>query len=316
MGDKFHIGSCTKSMTATLAAIWVGRKKLAWDTTIAEVFSEMKASMHADYRGVTLEQLLSHRGGMPGKLTKDALWGRIWKNTRSMTPTEQRIFLVREVTKREPEAKPGGKYIYSNAGVATAGAMIEKIAGKSWEALMRAEIFEPLKMTSAGFGPPATPGKIDQPWGHLFENNKPKPIAPGPGADNPPAIGPAGTAHCSITDFAKYAAFHLKGARGKETFLPKGAFRKMHNPTRGRKYALGWNAVEREWGGGTVITHSGSNTMFFAVMWIAPKKDFAVVVACNMGGKRGATACDKAAWKLIQRFLLQSQESGNRRRGD
>src|SRR5690349_17313988 len=39
--DVFHIGSCTKSMTATLAAMLIEDGKLRWDTTIAEVFPEL-----------------------------------------------------------------------------------------------------------------------------------------------------------------------------------------------------------------------------------------------------------------------------------
>jgi len=43
--DQFHIGSCTKSMTATLAAMFIEEGKLRWDTTIAEVFPESKGKM-------------------------------------------------------------------------------------------------------------------------------------------------------------------------------------------------------------------------------------------------------------------------------
>ena len=39
--DVFHIGSCTKSMTATLTAMLIAEGKLRWDTTIAGVFPEL-----------------------------------------------------------------------------------------------------------------------------------------------------------------------------------------------------------------------------------------------------------------------------------
>ena len=302
--DKFHIGSCTKSMTATLAAMLVAEGTLSWDTTLAEVFPGLKDSMHADYRAVTLEQLLSHRGGMPADLSKDGLWGKIWQNSRTMTPTEQRLFLAKKVVEWEPETAPGERHVYSNAGYAVAGAMIETVTGESWESLMKRRIFAPLKMASAGFGPPATPGQVDQPWGHIGQGEGLTPIPPGPGADNPPAIGPGGTAHCSITDFAKFAAFHLRGARGKDPLLPKASFDKLHTAIPGQDYALGWVVTDREWGDGAVLTHGGSNTMFYAVIWLAPKKGFAVVVACNAGGKTAEAACDQAAWALIQSNLL------------
>src|SRR5262245_3344956 len=54
--DVFHIGSCTKSMTATLAAMLIEEGKLRWDTTLAEVFPGLK--MNPQYERVTLEQLL------------------------------------------------------------------------------------------------------------------------------------------------------------------------------------------------------------------------------------------------------------------
>lgn len=54
-----------------------------------------------------------------------------------------------------------GTYEYSNLGYMVAGAMAEKLTGKSWENLMRVKLFNPLGMTSAGFGAPGTPGKID-----------------------------------------------------------------------------------------------------------------------------------------------------------
>ncbi len=64
--DVFHIGSCTKSMTATLTAMLIEEGKLHWDTTIADVFPELKDRIDKQYKTVTVEQLLHHRGGIPG----------------------------------------------------------------------------------------------------------------------------------------------------------------------------------------------------------------------------------------------------------
>lgn len=307
--DKFHIGSCTKSMTATLAAMLIEEGRLSWTTKIAEVFPERAGAMHAQYREVTLEQLLSHRGGAPSSLDAGGLWGRIWEQKGS--PTEQRLFLLDGVLTKPPEAPPGSKFIYSNAGYAIAGAMLERLTGKSWEDLVRERIFKPLGMASAGFGPPAaggkTEGKIDQPWGHTAKPLAIQPVPPGPRADNPQAIGPAGTVHCSIGDLAKYAAFHLKGARGEGELLKPETFRKLHTAIPGQEYALGWGIAERDWAGGVALTHTGSNTMFFAVIWIASKKDFAVAVATNVRGEKAEKGCDQTAWKLIQEFLLKGK---------
>lgn len=300
--DKFHIGSVTKSMTATLAAMLVEQGKIAWTTTIGESFPELAERLHADYRSATLEQLLAHRGGAPGS-PPTLLWLKAWDASGS--PAEQRLDFVKGILARKPEAKPGTRHIYSNQGYAIAGVMLEKAAGKSWEELLRTMLFEPLGMTSAGFGAPATPGKVDQPWGHtkgLLRGMDSVP--PGPKADNPPAIGPAGTVHCSLADLAKYAAFHLSGERGGSKLLNGESFKKLHTST-GDDYALGWVVLEREWAGGRALMHNGSNTMFYIVVWMAPEKDCAVIVATNVGVDPAAEGCDEAAGNLIRQFILR-----------
>src|SRR2546423_3875500 len=63
--DKFHIGSCTKAMTASVAAMLVEQKKLEWKTTLASIFPERASKMHEGFRATTLEMLLTHRAGLP-----------------------------------------------------------------------------------------------------------------------------------------------------------------------------------------------------------------------------------------------------------
>src|SRR5262245_40526535 len=66
--DQWHLGSCTKALTATLCAILVEQGKLKWDTTIADVFPELRDTMRSEYRSVTLEQLLTNRAGLPADI--------------------------------------------------------------------------------------------------------------------------------------------------------------------------------------------------------------------------------------------------------
>jgi hypothetical protein len=161
--DKFHLGSVTKSMTATVAAMLVEQGKISWTTTIGEAFPELRNEIHPDYLRVTLEQLLSHRSGAPGDAPGD-LWRKAW--AANGTAAEQRLTFIKGILARKPEAKPGTKFIYSNQGYTIAGVMLEKATGKTWEDLLRSMLFEPLGMTTAGFGAPASVGKVDQPWGH------------------------------------------------------------------------------------------------------------------------------------------------------
>lgn len=174
-----------------------------------------------------------------------------------------------------------------------------------WEQSITEKLFKPLGMLGAGFGSPGDKEKIDQPWGHSGSGLSRKPVPPGSEADNPPAIGPGGNVHCPIEDFARYAVFHLEGAHKDTKLLRKETFAKLHSAVAGQDYALGWYIAKRDWAGGTALNHNGSNTLNFAVMWLAPLKNFGVLVATNCAGPAAEKGTDQTAGKLIQKFLIK-----------
>ncbi len=294
--DKYHIGSCTKSMTAVLAAILVEQGELKWDTTISEVFSDI--DVHQGYHDVTLRQLLINTGGVPGDI-EAKLWVELWKAKGS--PTKQRLQLVSGILSKAPSYRGGTKFEYSNGGFSVAGAMLEKVTNKAYENLLTRILFDPLAMNSAGFRAPASKGFVDQPYGHTKKLFGVKPIEPEPAGDNPAAIAPAGAVHCSVIDFAKYAQFHLGAI--EEDLISKESRNILHTAPEGSEYAMGWIVTDRDWAAGRALTHAGSNTMFYTVIWIAPKRRFAAVAMCNYGGKEGFLKCDQMIAHLISRHL-------------
>ena len=104
--DQWNLGSCTKSMTSSLAAIFVARGTLKWDTTVADIFPKMK--MDAGWRGVTLEHLLTHRSGAQGTPPL-GIW--MAAQGRIGTPTEQRMKFVNGLLQTAPEQAPGEKFV-------------------------------------------------------------------------------------------------------------------------------------------------------------------------------------------------------------
>jgi CubicO group peptidase (beta-lactamase class C family) len=58
--DKWHLGSNTKAMVGTLAGILAEKGGMKWETTVAEVFPELREDLHPAVRDVTLKQLLAH----------------------------------------------------------------------------------------------------------------------------------------------------------------------------------------------------------------------------------------------------------------
>lgn len=308
--DQFHLGSDTKAMTATLAGLLVEEGKLKWTTTLGDVFGDAVKDMAPAWTSVTLDQLLAHRAGMPAN-TDPAKRRRTF---RSAPVAELRREFVAEVLTHPPEYPPGSKFEYSNTGFIVVGAIIEKITGQTWDDVMQERVFKPLAITTAGFGAPGTAGKIDQPWGHLEDGT---PINPGsPNADNPAIYGPAGTAHMTIGDWSKFAALHLRGDSANPqrtlTLLKAETIDHLHTAAGGQGYMGGWGVLTRSWAKGIsasatgkVLSHAGSNTMWFCVTWVAPEIDFAVLVACNEGGDAASKACDEVAGALIREFALK-----------
>jgi len=128
----------------------------------------------------------------------------------------------------------------------------------------------------------------------------------GPKEDNPPVMNPAGRVHCTIQDWAKYVADLLRGMNGKPALLPAAAYEKLTTPPAGGDYAPGWIVAEREWAGGMVLNHNGSNTMNYATAWIAPKRDVAFLACTNQGGDAAQAACDAAVTLMIQYYAAKA----------
>ena len=300
--DAWHLGSNTKPMTAFLLGRLVEQGKLKWETTIAEVFPDQAKAMPPAVQEANLLHLLSHRAGLPANI----FWGLVPK-TGSLR--DQRVSVVGMLKDVKPVADLGSRYLYSNLGYVVAGAMAERVMNASWEDLMVELVFKPLGMTSAGFGGLGTPGQVDEPWPHA-PDGKPEPMN-GPDQDNPAVIGPAGSVHCTLADWAKFVGDVLKGARGEKALLKPETYKTLVTPPFGGDYALGWLVVERDWGGGKVLNHNGSNTMNFATVWIAPAKGFAVLIVTNQGGPEAARGCDEAAGKMIEFSTAGKQTQGN-----
>jgi CubicO group peptidase (beta-lactamase class C family) len=301
LGDKWHHGSITKSMTATVAARLVERGLIGWETTLAQGLPEKKEEMHSGWHSVTLRQLLGHRAGAPNSLHKDGLWNELWVHEGSAQ--EQRWHLFRAITSQPPVHDPGTTYEYANSGYTLAGILLEKVSGTDWETLMARELFEPLKMSSFGFGVPATPRYINQPWGHRWSDDRWLPIAPGPAADNPPAIGPGGTAHGSLQDLARYIRLHLRRKPHAEGYLTQESIRQLHTVLDGQDYAQGWNVTKRQWAGDkTVLNHTGSNTQWYTNVWLVPENDWACLVVANAGGEKAFKATDSVVGEMIGLF--------------
>jgi CubicO group peptidase (beta-lactamase class C family) len=288
MLDKFHLGSGTKTFTATLAAILVEQGKIRWDSTLSQIFPERAEKMHPDFRDVTLEVLLWFRSGLPspaGWWQKWLAWSKprgipaeLWPET-TVDPRimEGRLIYLDLALAQTPMFKPGTQCQYGNPGFVVAGAMLERVTGRPWEELIQQKIFNPLGMSSAGFGPCQKPNQVDQPWGHTFKNGRFEPVY----GDNPEIIGPAGTIHCALPDYLKFADLHASSGKRGPQLLTAASFAKLQTPPEGQHYAMGWTTGYSPWAQGRGLWFAGSNTMNNFKVRLATDHDVCLAVATN-----------------------------------
>ncbi|QEH33831.1 Beta-lactamase precursor [Aquisphaera giovannonii] len=292
--DAVHLGSCTKAMTATLVGELVEEGLVKWSDTIADLFPEVSSRLHPDFQAARLTDLLTHRAGLGANVD----WWRLPGNST----TEQRRALLLSSMADAPLSRPGTKFLYSNVGYALAGLVAEQVAGDSWENLMAQRIFRPLAMASAGFGPPGRRGAngADAPWGHGGSRGKIQAVR----QDNAPCMGPAGTVHCSVPDWGRFASLHLRAEQGRPKLLDRETFRALHSPPPGGNYNGGWIAVPRT-RAGRALTHDGSNTYWYASIWLYPERDVATIAVANQGPEPAPEACREAGQELLQLALLE-----------
>ena len=305
LSDQFHLGSCTKAMTASMIARLIEKGKLDWSTNLQDTFPDFLSVMHPDYHNVTLDDLLTHRAGLP-PANKNMPAGKTPYDMHLLpgTAKEQREAYVRMMLSEPPYLTPRTQETYSNVGYSVAAAIAERQTGSDWSALMQKYLFKPLGMKTVGFGAMGEPGAIRQPWQHEVNGDKVLPVEPGRFADNPQVMFPGGGVHCSMEDWCKFVTLHFTGMHNKRRLLKPETLKKLHKPASGKdSYACGWYTRTKGWGG-EVLGHAGSNLKNFAVVWMSPEKAFAVMVATNQGRGKSQQICDQVCGELIRRYLL------------
>ena len=268
--DLVHIGSNTKAMTATMLAVLVhdGVFDSGWNTSIAEVFQELRDDIHPDYHAVTLWQLVTMTGGIQCDAAN-------WHAHGDAHLMERRYRILRD-NLADPPAAAAGKHLYSNLAYVVAGAMAERVTARTWESLMRERLFSPLRISSAGFGAPGVPGELDAPWGHQRDPDSGNWVACQ--LDNAAALGPGGTVHIALEDWARFFCLWL--TREPPAIVDRETLDRLVTPVAGR-YGAGWQVVWRPWARGQVITHGGSNRSWCTNLWLAPGIGLAYVAAAN-----------------------------------
>lgn len=283
--DAFHLGSCTKAMTATLAAVLVDENKIEWSRTLSSLLPDLE--LHPSFKDLPFDLLLVHRAGITGE--DDSLFQKL----RSINGVNGKEVVLEEILTRSPLYSPGSMSQYSNYGYIIAGRILERISGKTFEELMQEKLFAPLGMSSCGFGQPPLI------FGHVKSGENYISVA----GDNPEAFGPAGRVHCNLKDWGKFLSMLMKGWKGQSSFLTEASFKKLKAtyPAADADFSYGgWKLANRSWAKGVAFTHTGSNTANYANVWIAPEIDSIFMSVTNAGGEEAYKATDTMIGNMIR----------------
>ncbi len=291
--SKWHIGSITKSMTSTLAGVFVENGLIGWDSTIIEIFPEYSDVILDKYHDIQLDELLSHSSGIGYMEIFD-------RYDRKSSITDQRIELLKDALAIDFGLERGEMF-YSNPGYTIAGAMLERVGEASWEELITEHLFLPLGMNDTGF---LAPTDIGSPWGHSDDKNE-TPLDPNDiTSDNPAVWGPSGLVHSTLEDMAKYIGLHLdKGETG--SFLKPSTFDKLHKSVVKHdpeiKYALGWYVNTDK----NFMFHTGSNGKWYSMLMIHPDRNYGMFIVTNIRGSKGQEASSIVAID----YMLKREEA-------
>ena len=150
----FWIASMSKPMTATGLMMLVDEGRVSLDDPVEKYLPEFQGQMLAVEQSpdhvllkrpahpITVREVLSHTSGLP-------FMSRIEHKIDTYTLSEAAIsYALTPLT-----YQPGTKHVYSNAGINTAGRIIEVVSGMPYEEFMEKRLFQPLGMSDTTFWP-------------------------------------------------------------------------------------------------------------------------------------------------------------------
>ncbi len=276
-------GSITKQFTAAAILRLEEDGRLAVTDPIAKYFG----GVPADKTGITLHHLLSHASGLTDPPDIDDY---------DPVPLDD---YVRRVLALPLLFEPGRGYEYANANFSLLGAIVEKLSGRSYEDFVSERLFLLNGMFETGYLRPRwgeareAQGYVDgKLWGTILS----RPMA----ADGPHwALRANGGIHTTAYDMLRWARALLGGR-----VMSPASLEKLWTPHTdeggGTFYGYGWSIAKAP-DGTKVVTHNGSNGIFFADLAIVPEADLVVYLMTNVAAE--TRVANTLLRKIVLRFL-------------
>lgn len=264
-GDRQHLASITKMLTAATVVSLAADGKLSLDDPLSKFLSGFNASSAS----ATVRQLLNHSSGVKD-LTK--VPGFISANRDKDFTTAELVELVR---KQAPTAAPGAAWEYNNSGYLLLGAIIEKGSGKPWSEAVAERITRPLGLASISLSGPAI-------LTYDGADAAAKPYPP----ETPSLAGSAGGLVGNAADLARFAAALHHGK-----LVPPALYKEMTAPAKlkdgkSAPYGFGFR-IGRLLGSPTYYQGGAMRGVRTETLYL-PKEDVFVAVLANSDAPQSA----------------------------
>jgi CubicO group peptidase (beta-lactamase class C family) len=279
----FAIGSASKAFTALAVAMLVDQGRLDWEDQATQHLPGFQ--MYDPYvtRELTVRDLLTHRSGLTAS------------DLIVYQPQMTRDSILHRVRYIKPSSSFRSRFGYQNLMYLAAGQITARLAGSSWDDVIRQRIFAPLGMTHSNTSVTALDGLPDvaTPHGEIDDTVRTIPYF------NLDQIAPAGSINSSVLDMAQWVRFQLAGGtvagepllsaaafgetRTPQTIVPLEGFWKIAvQDAHLLNYGLGW--FLHDYHGRGIVQHGGNIDGMSALVALLPEERTGLVVLTNLDG--------------------------------
>ena len=298
----FWIASMSKPITAAALMMLVDEGKVKLDDPVEKYLPEFKEIRLPGGKmpghAITVREVLSHTSGLPFGSPQE-------KPTIDVLPLKE---AVNSYTKNPLSHEPGSKFFYSNAGINTAGRIVEVVSGMPFENFLDKRLFSPLGMKDTTFWPSESQVK------RLAKSYKPGKDKTGlvetrisqlkyPLSDHKDRYPcPGGGLFSTATDCGVFCQMVMNGGVYKDKrYLSEAAVKEMttKQPNAGN-YALGWSTGKDSFG------HGGA---YATIMNVDTKRGLVTIwMVQHSGGYPGNGGASQGAFRKTAEELFGTKK--------
>ena len=280
----FGIASNTKAFTSAALAKLVDEGKLSWDDRVIDHLPEFRLYDSYVTREMRVRDLLSHRSGLGLGQGDLMIWPSTDKSIKDILAGLQYL---------KPASSFRSQHAYNNLMFVTAGEVVARVSGMSWNDYIEKNILQPLHMENSRAGFSRIP-KSNKNWaiGHILMDGKLNPFFVNYLED----FRGAGAIASSVNDMSQWLLTQLAGGKmpsGEQLFsekqqaqmwhphitsmASKSAYEAYHQQFRG--YGLGWSI--EDYHGFKKLGHGGGILGMVSQVTLLPEKKLGIVILSN-----------------------------------